>query len=118
MLAIVLAGCAPMQTAASSAASQKFAQQMERIGELQQQCIEKTTVNMNATTRANFRNHKLGHGTSQPARSREEIAKCRTEADRLSEKISSQQRVDYWRQVEEERQHNSLVSILTTSRTH
>lgn len=121
LLTVVAAGCGGTQTSASSAAAQKFAQQSQRIAELEQQCIEEATRNTNAELEHIARTpDSLTQLRNQAAiaTGQGEIARCKTEAEHLNEQISLQKRAEYQRQGEEERQRSSLMSILTTSRTH
>ena len=121
LLAMLTAGCAPAHSSASDAASQKFAQQSQRIAELEQLCIAKATQNTDAELAQIAQTpDSLTELRNKAAitNGRSNVAKCRADADHLNEQISSQQRAEYQREAEEERQRSSLMSILTMSRTH
>ncbi len=47
-----------------------------------------------------------------------ELQRCKEEADRAKEELSSRERAEYQQQGEEERQRSSLMMMLTTSRPH
>ena len=121
LLALLTAGCASAHLPARDVASQKFAQQSQHIAEMEQQCIDQASQNTGAELAQIARTpDSLAELRNQAAitKGRSEVARCRAEADHLNERISIQQRAEYERQAQEERQRSSLMSILTISRTH
>ena len=100
--------------------SAELANQSQEISEREHQCIRATV------TRSKDQIAQIA-STSDPtvdARSRMQIvandrereqAKCKATAEREEDELSARERAEYQRQVKEERERNSLMSILTTS---
>jgi hypothetical protein len=118
---VVLAGCAAMnsQTDGSDPRLAQLEQKSRIIAEREKQCVSKALARsrdelarMTATPAAS-----AGLQTQQHDAERDrEISECRATADNENAEISEQERNEYERQAQEERDRASLMAILTTSK--
>jgi hypothetical protein len=120
-LAVVLvAGCGTTRDASTSANSRlsRFELQSQQIDESENRCIEETLSSSN---------HQLASiSTSAPAFVTQQTKKltaerdhkllmCRAQADHERDELTTSERAEYQNRAQEERNNNSLMTILTTS---
>jgi hypothetical protein len=125
IVTLLIVGCSETNnsTDGTYTRSAELAKESQEISERERQCIHATVV------RSNNQIARIA-STSDPtadARSRmqmvandrdREQAKCRATADREEEELSARERDEYQRKAKDERERNSLMSILTTSLQH
>jgi hypothetical protein len=120
MLAVILvAGCATTRGALPSANSRlsHFELQSQQIDESQNRCIRETVSSSNhqLASMSASRSFVMQQTKELAAERDRKLSLCRAKADHEREELSMSERTKYQNRTQEERNNNSLMSILTTS---
>jgi hypothetical protein len=121
LIAILVAGCSSTTSSAPDAATEKRIQKSQEITQSERQCIARAARNASEEmAQINAAGDSLTELRTRTAttQAKREVAACKAEADRLNEKVSSQERAEYQRQEDEERERSSLMMTITTSRLY
>jgi hypothetical protein len=123
LAAVLVTGCASTtdKTPGPDPRIAHFEQESREINERENQCIS------GAVTQGN---HEIADVTTTPGASanlqaeksaderERRVFECRAKADRERAELSARERANYQERAQEERDHNSLMMILTTSTPH
>jgi hypothetical protein len=117
---ILVAGCAATKGATPSPDPRflRFEQQSQKIDESENRCISETVrssnrqlANMTASAPA-----LVTQQTKELAAERDhKLLECRAKADRERDELTATERADYQNRVQQQRDNNFLMTILTTS---
>jgi len=119
LAAMLVAGCASLSQ--SSSDRRTLDEQAALVSKLERQCEEKTVREINleiaqvAASGDTLTDLRIKTIRAEGDR---QIAECSAEADRENEKITRSEISEYERQGQEQRQRNSLMATLTSSRIH
>jgi hypothetical protein len=120
-LAVVLvAGCATTRGATPSPNLRfsRFEQQNQEIDESENRCISETVRSSNRQLASMTASNPalVTQQTKELAAERDQrLSECRAKAYRQREELITSERADYRDRAQEERDNNSLMTILTTS---
>lgn len=122
LVTLLIMGCSAANNSASGNYTRRaeVAKEGQEISERERQCISATV------TRSNNQVARIASSSDPPgnagiriqmvANDRDrEVAKCKATAEREDNDLSARERAEYQRQAKEQRERNSLMSILTTS---
>ena len=122
VVTLLFVGCSVPKNSTSGTytRSAELANQSQEISEREHQCIRATVTRSNdqiariASTSDPTENDGVRMQMVANERDRE-LAKCKATTEREEDEVSARERAEYQRQAKEERERNSLMSILTTS---
>jgi hypothetical protein len=120
IVTLVIAGCSVTNssTRGTYSRSAELTGKSQEISEREHQCIRAAVIRTNDQIAriASTSNPKADGGFRiQMVAKDRDAAKCKAAAEREKDELSASERAEYLRQAEQERQHKSLMSILTTS---
>lgn len=122
LVVLLLAGCATTGGLAPSPDPRiaYFERENQKINESESRCIS-AAMTSSDHEKANIAVSPGAYTeqTKQPAGERDRrLDECKANAEREREGLSARERTDYQAGAQEERDHSSLIMILTTSRPH
>jgi hypothetical protein len=117
---ILVAGCTTTRGATSSPNPRfsRFEQQTQKIDESENRCISETVKSSNrqlASMTASTPTLVTQQTKELAAERDHRLLECRAKADQERDKLTASERADYRNRAQEERDNNSLMTILTTS---
>jgi hypothetical protein len=118
--ALLMVGCSQMNNSTSGnyTRNAEFAKESQEISERESQCIS-ATVTRSSDQIALIASDPVANAgihVQMVANDRDlELAECKATAEREKNELAARERAEYRKQAEEQRERNSLMSILTTS---
>jgi hypothetical protein len=122
IVTLLIAGCSLTNSSTSGTytPSAELAGESQEISEREHRCIRATVIHSNDQIAriASTSNPEAvgGFRVQMAANDRDsELAKCEATAQREKDELAARERAEYQRRATEQRERNSLMSILTTS---